>query len=198
MNKGMKKRTENFDKTMKSQMNAFEYKKKMKDVNLAFFPTLVQDEYYVIVCNFIKANALILDNKSDGENIEKYKDVFELVKTLLLKYLTKMAHPCVGKLSRDKTPKVYKLKWRTKKNKVDSGLYTILHLELYDGDSASKWRPEIVVETNRDHDIQMRTMRSRSATKIVMHEMNTKRRLMSDYANKFEEKRKVAATLQKK
>ncbi|GKE47371.1 hypothetical protein Tco_1478629 [Tanacetum coccineum] len=68
-----------FEKIIKNQMNASETKKKMKDVNFAFFPTIALGEYYVIVFNLLKVNAIILDNESDIDYNAKYKDVYELV-----------------------------------------------------------------------------------------------------------------------
>ncbi|GJZ30746.1 hypothetical protein Tco_0575793 [Tanacetum coccineum] len=43
---------DSFENVIKNQMNASESKKKMKDVELAFFPTVVSEgQYYVIVFN---------------------------------------------------------------------------------------------------------------------------------------------------
>ncbi|GJW17517.1 peptidase C48, SUMO/sentrin/Ubl1 [Tanacetum coccineum] len=163
---------------------------KMKDVELAFFPTVVAaGQYYVIVFNLLKANAVILDNEKH-DDYNKYKEVFDLVKVLFLKYLQKHQHPCVEKLSKDKPAKVLKMKWKTEKNKIDSGLYMMMHMELYQGESATNWKTDIVQENNRDYDMQMTSMRMRYTTKILIHEMNTKRGLMSGYAKKFSEDNK--------
>ncbi|GKA70380.1 ulp1 protease family, C-terminal catalytic domain-containing protein [Tanacetum coccineum] len=171
-------------------MNASESKKKMKDVELAFFPTVVAaGQYYVIVFNLLKANAVILDNEKH-DDYNKYKEVFDSVKVLFLKYLQKHQHPCVEKLSKDKPAKVLKMKWKTEKNKIDSGLYMMMHMELYQGESATNWKTDIVQENNRDYDMQMTSMRMRYTTKILIHEMNTKRGLMSGYAKKFSEDNK--------
>ena len=90
-----------------------------------------------------------------------------------------------------------KFKWRTEKNKIDSGLYTMMHMELYQGESATKWKTDIVEENNRDYLIQMTNMRMRYTTKILMHEMNTKRGLISEYANKFGEDNKEEEKIKK-
>ncbi|GJW00066.1 hypothetical protein Tco_1555317, partial [Tanacetum coccineum] len=56
--KDQAKQYESFENVIKNQMNASESKKKMKDVELAFFPTVVAaGQYYVIVFNLLKANA---------------------------------------------------------------------------------------------------------------------------------------------
>ncbi|GJY43445.1 peptidase C48, SUMO/sentrin/Ubl1 [Tanacetum coccineum] len=137
------KEYESFENLIKNQMNAAGSKKKMKDVEFAFFPTVADDgQYYVIVFNFLKVTAVILDNQKDDDYI-KYKEVFDLVKVLFLKYLQKHQHPCVEKLSNDKQAKVLKLKWKTEKNKIDNGLYTMMHMELYQGESATNWKTDI-------------------------------------------------------
>ncbi|GJU32124.1 hypothetical protein Tco_1175713 [Tanacetum coccineum] len=156
----------------------------MKDVNYAFFSIVAEGQYYVIVFNLLKANAEILDNEKDCD-YNKYEEVFDSV------------HPCVDKLRKQKPAKVLKFKWRTEKNKIDSGLYTMMHMELYQGESATKWKTDIVEENNRDYLKQMTNMRMRYTTKILMHEMNTKRGLMSEYANKFGEDNKKEEKVKK-
>ncbi|GKB55855.1 hypothetical protein Tco_0912041 [Tanacetum coccineum] len=66
--KDQAKQYEYFENVIKNQMNASESKKKMKDVELAFFPTVVAaGQYYVIVFNLLKANAVILDNEKHDD-----------------------------------------------------------------------------------------------------------------------------------
>ncbi|GKB93259.1 peptidase C48, SUMO/sentrin/Ubl1 [Tanacetum coccineum] len=142
--KDQAKQYESFENVIKNQMNASESKKKMKDVELAFFPKVVAaGQYYVIVFNLLKANAVILDNEKH-DDYNKYKEVFDSVKH---------QHPCVEKLSKDKPAKVLKMKWKTEKNKIDSGLYMMMHMELYQGESATNWKTDIVQENNRDYEI---------------------------------------------
>nr|GEX38386.1 peptidase C48, SUMO/sentrin/Ubl1 [Tanacetum cinerariifolium] len=137
------KKYKSFQNVIKNQRNASELKKKMKDVELAFFPTVVAvGQYYVIVFNLLKTNAVILDNEKHND-YNKYKEVFDSVKVLFLKYLKKHQHPCVENLSKDKPAKVLKMKWKTKKNKIDSGLYMMMHMELYQGESATNWKTDI-------------------------------------------------------
>nr|GEY28316.1 hypothetical protein [Tanacetum cinerariifolium] len=118
-----------FENMINNQLNTSQSKKKMKDVSYAFFPVVVEGQYYVIVFNLLKANAEILDNEKDCD-YNKYKKVFGSVKALFLRYLKKYQHPCVDKLTKEKPVHVLKLKWKTEKNKIDSGLYTMMHMEL--------------------------------------------------------------------
>nr|GEW91527.1 peptidase C48, SUMO/sentrin/Ubl1 [Tanacetum cinerariifolium] len=75
------KKYESFQNVIKNQRNASELKKKMKDVELAFFPTVVAaGQYYVIVFNLLKTNAVILDNEKH-DDYNKYKEVFDSVQS---------------------------------------------------------------------------------------------------------------------
>ncbi|GJY77403.1 hypothetical protein Tco_0482519, partial [Tanacetum coccineum] len=131
--KDQAKQYESFENVIKNQMNGSELKKKMKDVELAFFLTVVvSGQYYVIFFNLLKANAVILDNEKH-DDYNNYKGVFDSVKH---------QHPCVEKLSKDKAAKVLKMKWKTEKNNIDSGLYLMMHIELYQGESTTNWKTE--------------------------------------------------------
>nr|GEZ61021.1 hypothetical protein [Tanacetum cinerariifolium] len=67
-----------FENMINNQMNTLESKKKMKDVNYAFFSVVAEGQYYVIVFNLLKANAEILDNEKDYD-YNKYQEVFDSV-----------------------------------------------------------------------------------------------------------------------
>nr|GEX77061.1 hypothetical protein [Tanacetum cinerariifolium] len=73
----------------------------------------------------------------------------------------------------------------------------MMHMELYQGGSATKWKTDIVEETSKDYLTQMTNMRMRYTPKILMHEMNTKRGLMLEYANKFGEDNKEEEKVKK-
>ncbi|GJU39469.1 peptidase C48, SUMO/sentrin/Ubl1 [Tanacetum coccineum] len=195
--KDQAKQYESFENVIKNQMNASESKMKMKDVELAFFPKVVAaGQYYVIVFNHLKANAVTMDNEKH-DDYNKYKEVFDSVKVLFLEYLQKHQHPCVEKLLKDKPAKVLKMKWKTEKNKIDNGLYMMMHMELYQGESVTNWKTDIVQENNRDYEMQMTSMRIRYITKILIYKMNTKRGLMSGYAKKFSEDNKDKENVKK-
>ncbi|GJR12654.1 hypothetical protein Tco_0795306 [Tanacetum coccineum] len=85
------KEYESFKNIMKNQMNTSKSKKNMKDINFAFFLTVVEGQYYVIVFNSLKANAVILDNENDND-YNKYKDVFDSVVSFLVFFYLKINH----------------------------------------------------------------------------------------------------------
>ncbi|GJV40798.1 hypothetical protein Tco_1419238 [Tanacetum coccineum] len=85
------KEYESFKNIMKNQMNTSKSKKKMKYINFVFFLTVVEGQYYVIVFNRLKANAVILDNENDND-YNKYKDVFDSVVSFLVFFYLKINH----------------------------------------------------------------------------------------------------------
>nr|GEW76456.1 ulp1 protease family, C-terminal catalytic domain-containing protein [Tanacetum cinerariifolium] len=135
--------------------------------------------------------------RTEGKDFRRRYFPTDAVKVLFLKYLQKHQHPFVEKLLKDKPAKVLKMKWKTGKNKIDSGLYMMMHMKLYQGEPASNWKSDIVQENNRDYDMQMTSMRMRYKTKILMHEMNTKRGSMSGYAKKFSKDNKDEENVKK-
>ncbi|GKD04125.1 hypothetical protein Tco_1179099 [Tanacetum coccineum] len=79
------------------------------------------------------------------------------------------------------------MKWKTKKEKIDCGLYMIMHMELYEGSTAAQWKTGLLPENDKNHRMQMDNLRSRIAAKILLHEVNIYQKKMSDYAKKMTE-----------
>lgn len=82
---------------------------------------------------------------------------------------------------------VLKLKWMTKDEKIDCGLYMLLHMELYKGQRTSKWITGLYPENHINHREQMDNLRARIATKISLHDINNLKNKMSKYARKMTE-----------
>lgn len=81
----------------------------------------------------------ILDNSDCGETYEStYKNACELLKTLFFKHLRNYEHPRHASVAKVK-PHIPILKWRTKINHIDSEVFTMIHMESYMGEAASKW-----------------------------------------------------------
>ena len=86
-------------------------------------------------------------------------------------------------MNQEKKPTILKMKWKTKKEKIDCGLYMMMHMENYEG--KIKWETGMLEETNKNHRIQTNNLRSKYAAKMMLHEVNEKQKMMSDYALKF-------------
>ncbi|PWA69434.1 ulp1 protease family, C-terminal catalytic domain-containing protein [Artemisia annua] len=160
---------------------------RLRDVRLLFFPIIAHGHYYVTVFDLEKGNAVILDNNiSDATYDGKYKDIFDFVKEMLIHYLYVTEHPSLTKF-KEAQPKIPKMKWKTRKNKLDCGLYMMMHMEMFEGEIGLKWKTNIVDENNRHYADMIKTMRMRYAAKILLHDVNKEREKMSEFAIKFGE-----------
>nr|GEY07829.1 hypothetical protein [Tanacetum cinerariifolium] len=82
-------------------------------------------------------------------------------------------------------PRIPKLKWRTSKNFHDCEVFTMLHMESFNGETASKWDCGLSVESGLQCDL-LRRLRFKFATKILLHEINVHSRKMLELSNEFD------------
>ncbi|GJX86996.1 putative ribonuclease H-like domain-containing protein [Tanacetum coccineum] len=74
------KQFEAFSKTIQSEFKKDPEIKNMKDLEMAFFPIISHEHYYLVVFNFLKGNTVIIDNsKTQMTYDEKYKTICELM-----------------------------------------------------------------------------------------------------------------------
>ncbi|GJU25544.1 peptidase C48, SUMO/sentrin/Ubl1 [Tanacetum coccineum] len=178
-----------FHEMLLIQMENDVEKMQMEDVELAFFPIIAHGHYYLIVFNLKTGKAVIIDNsESDATYEGKYKDNVEFVRSVFGRHLLMYQNTNADKiLTVAKKPTILKMKWKTKKEKIDCGLYMIMHMELYEGSTAAQWKTCLLPENDKNHRMQMDNLRSRIAAKILLHEVNIYQKKMSDYAKKMTE-----------
>ncbi|GJU70264.1 hypothetical protein Tco_1256523 [Tanacetum coccineum] len=83
-----------------------------------------------------KTTAMTILDKSPGTYDLKYKEVCDLLKKLFARHLKQYGHIRHTQVSRVKQT-IPKLKWKTKENFHDYGIFTMLHMETFDGGPAS-------------------------------------------------------------
>ncbi|PWA37771.1 hypothetical protein CTI12_AA576340 [Artemisia annua] len=181
------KQYDEFAKMITIQMEDDIRKLQFEDVNLVFFPIISHDLYYLIVFNIIKGTSVIIDNSdSDGTYEGKYKENYEFVRGVFAKHLTTYQHPKGDELMNQKRkPTILNMSWRTKKDKIDCGLYMMLHMEHYQGKSGTKWDTGMLKENDINHKMQINNLRAKYVAKMMLHEVNDNQKMMSDYALKF-------------
>ncbi|GKB45616.1 hypothetical protein Tco_0896369 [Tanacetum coccineum] len=81
--------------------------------------------------------------------------------------------------------RILKLKWKTKANVKDCGIFTMLHMESYMGQTAKTWDCGLVAESKQQCDM-LRQLRFKFATKILLHEINVHAQKMIRYAEEFD------------
>ncbi|GKE77866.1 ulp1 protease family, C-terminal catalytic domain-containing protein, partial [Tanacetum coccineum] len=121
----------------------------------------------------------ILDN-SPGTYDSKYKNVCDLLKKLFSRHLKLYGYPRHDMVAIVKHT-IPKLKWKTKENLYDCGIFTMLHMENFNGGPASDFDCGLPVESQLQLDIPRR-FRFKFATKILLHEINFQSENMVEFA----------------
>ncbi|PWA40472.1 hypothetical protein CTI12_AA560510 [Artemisia annua] len=137
--KSEKKQIEAFHESMESEFKMNETAMAMQHIEWAFFPIIAHHHYYLVVFNLLKGTSVIIDNSNSGQTYDtKYKHVCVLLKKLFSKHLERYNHPKASDV-KDKKTTIMKLKWGTKSNEVDCGVFLMMHMENYNGEIATKW-----------------------------------------------------------
>ncbi|GJW10300.1 hypothetical protein Tco_1576127 [Tanacetum coccineum] len=105
-------------------------------------------------------------------------------KKLFASHLRLYGHERHSKIGRLKA-RIPKLKWKTKANVKDCGIFTMLHMESYMGQTAKTWDCGLVAESKQQCDM-LRQLRFKFATKILLHEINVHAQKMIRYAEEFD------------
>ncbi|PWA48886.1 hypothetical protein CTI12_AA488630 [Artemisia annua] len=182
--KSEKKQIEAFHESMKSEFKKDETAMAMQHIEWAFFPIIAHHHYYLVVFYLFKGTSVIIDNSISGATYDsKYKHVCDFLKNLFSKHLERYKHPKVSDV-RDKKTTIMKLKWGTKNNEVDCGVFLMMHMENYNGETATKWNLGFPTE-EENQTMELIKMRVKYATKMLMHEVNKNRAMMSEKAHQF-------------
>nr|GEZ59685.1 ulp1 protease family, C-terminal catalytic domain-containing protein [Tanacetum cinerariifolium] len=131
------KQFEAFSKTIKSEFKKDPEMKNMHDLEMVFFP-IIAHEHYLVVFNFLKGNTVIIGNsKTQMTYDKKYETVCELLKKLFSMHLEKVEHPRAKDVL-NKKPTILRPKWGTKENDIDYGIFLMMYMEHYSGETAKK------------------------------------------------------------
>ncbi|GJT27854.1 ulp1 protease family, C-terminal catalytic domain-containing protein [Tanacetum coccineum] len=83
-----------FSDTMKNEFKKDDEVKKLKDLEMAFFPIIAHEHYYLVVFNFLKGTTVIIDNSKTPMSYEaKYKKVCDVLKNMFSMHLKEVQHP---------------------------------------------------------------------------------------------------------
>ncbi|GJV68506.1 ulp1 protease family, C-terminal catalytic domain-containing protein [Tanacetum coccineum] len=145
----------------------------------------LSEHFYVVVFSLTKTTAMTILVNSPGTYDSKYKEVCDiLVRKLFARHLKQYGHIRHTQVARVKHT-IPKLKWKTKENFHDCGIFTMLHMETFDGGPASNLDCGLPVESQLQRDM-LRRLRFKFATKILLHEINVHARKMLELAKEFD------------
>ncbi|PWA84038.1 hypothetical protein CTI12_AA134890 [Artemisia annua] len=105
-------------------------------------------------------------------------------KTLFAHHLKLYGHNKHASIRKVK-PRIASLKWKTKNNFIDCGVFTMLHMDNYTGEAPGKWDCGLVAESKEQSD-QLRVLRFKFATKILLHKVNVHAGRMYELALEFD------------
>nr|GEY28254.1 hypothetical protein [Tanacetum cinerariifolium] len=109
---------------------------------------------------------------------------FESHKKLFARHLKQYGHIRHTQVAKVKNT-IPKLKWKTKENFHDYGIFTMLHMETFDSGPTSNLDFGLPVESQLQCDM-LRRLRFKFATKILLHEINVHAGKMLELAKEFD------------
>ena len=107
-----------------------------------------------------------------------------LQKKVLVAYLDQVKHPKTERI-RNTKPVRMEMKWRTKNNHVDCGVFLMLHMETYHGQK--NWDCGLFMESEKQTR-QLNLFRSKYAAKILLSDLNLIKKIFLKLVQVFEEK----------
>nr|GEW99307.1 hypothetical protein [Tanacetum cinerariifolium]GEX01541.1 hypothetical protein [Tanacetum cinerariifolium] len=111
-----------------------------------FFPICKSKPFYVVVFSLTKTTAVTILDNSPGTYDLKYKEVCDLLKKLFARHLKQYGHIRHTEVAIVKQT-IPKQKWKTKENFHDCGIFTMVHIETFDGERASNLDCGLLMES---------------------------------------------------
>ncbi|KAM0000031.1 putative papain-like cysteine peptidase superfamily [Helianthus debilis subsp. tardiflorus] len=174
--------------------------KSINDFKLIIVPILHLEHFFVILFNLEEKQISIIDNSAkEVTNKQKYGDVPE--KTV--------SFPTYGFKTQYKQPNLFmEMKWRTKDNSIDCGIFCMRHMECYNGEEVEKWncgfhkeyeQPAIIKKGKNKKQVNKQTAQledliRKFITKILLHDLHERKDYVIEDSRKF---RNLSAKLKK-
>ncbi|KAL1816295.1 hypothetical protein ACET3Z_018869 [Daucus carota] len=117
-----------------------------------FFPVHHVNHYYVVCYNLKNSSIDILDNRASERPI---KNLYG--QPLIVLYLQTQNHYKFGDISK-LVPQRLKMRWQTKENGIDCGVFAMRHMETYFGGGSRNWDAKFAPESYTQK-VQIRRLR---------------------------------------
>ncbi|XP_022014209.2 uncharacterized protein LOC110913694 [Helianthus annuus] len=122
-----------------------------------------------------------MDNKC--KNIDDYEKVPYIIGKLFGKYLNSFKHKNAKEIYKVE-PKKADFKWSTEKNHTDSGVFLMCHMDTYMGENIKEYHCGIFAKCSGQVN-QLKVLRRKYATRILLSELNLKKEEILVEANHF-------------
>ncbi|KAG6388843.1 hypothetical protein SASPL_150279 [Salvia splendens] len=160
---------------------------KWADIDMVFFPICAHEHYYAVCFYYASKRVIVIDNSSSGDsdNITvNYGVIPETLRTFFWKYLGGVGCVQQSKAVENSAIERLKLKWSTKTNKDDSGVYLMRHLETYMGQKGCEWTCGLSKKSKG----VLQILRAKYCTALMLAEINhehfkNKAKVIPYYAN---------------
>ncbi|GKE09933.1 ulp1 protease family, C-terminal catalytic domain-containing protein, partial [Tanacetum coccineum] len=159
------------------------------DLNITFESHEIQSESHEIQNESHEIHSESHKIHSESHKIHKIQSESHEIKKDLMRLIFEShlyGHPRHAMVARVKHT-IPKLKWKTRENFYDCGIFTMPHMENFNGRPASDFDCGLPVESQLQLDI-LRRLRFKFATKILLHEINLQSEKMVEFAKEFDKK----------
>ncbi|MFS7954333.1 putative Ulp1 protease family catalytic domain, papain-like cysteine peptidase superfamily [Helianthus anomalus] len=113
--------------------------KSINDFKIILVPILHIEHFFVIAFNLEEKQIFIIENSAkEVINKQKYGDVPEKIRNAFTGYLKSVGDPNADDI-KDIEPVRMEMKWVTKDNDIECGIFCMRHMECYNGEEVEKW-----------------------------------------------------------
>ncbi|XP_057810729.1 uncharacterized protein LOC131025128 [Salvia miltiorrhiza] len=152
-------------------------------IDMFFFPIVEQDQYFALCVDLKRERIFVLDclvDISEDNDMGKYENICNKVRTLLAYYLNYKEETIKAKSVANSKIHIVKLKWADNRNTLDTAIYLMRHLETFMGDISSNWKCDMYNASAR----QLSRMRVRYCSSIISWNENDKKKEIQETAAK--------------
>ncbi|KAL8204344.1 hypothetical protein R6Q57_009967 [Mikania cordata] len=143
----------------------------LNKIDLVFIPIIHNEHVFVLVFDMKNSSFEVMDNKATGViKLERYSHIPATMKDVFANYLLNKDHPNALKIY-NLTPTLLDLPWKTTKNGVDCGVFSMRHMETYMGGGLKKWKTGLNPESEAQRR-QLNQLRFKYLCKIHLSSIN--------------------------
>ncbi|KAI3759267.1 hypothetical protein L6452_06956 [Arctium lappa] len=178
------KRFELFHRNLRWAANNNEDAVNMKNLNMVFFPLSRGSQLYCVVLNLKTPSVEIIDSSArDGQIDDVYDYDVSILQTMMIRHLKLLAH-CAGELLEGVEQKRLEMTWRTKNDRINSGVFLMRHMETYMGEAGRRWNAGLDKE-GQTQLRQLAILRKKYTAKMVLSDNNKRKGFVESYIARF-------------
>ncbi|KAL8205367.1 hypothetical protein R6Q57_008918, partial [Mikania cordata] len=164
-----KTRKELFDDNIRMLLTNLNIKN-LNKIDLFFIPIIHNEHVFVLVFDMKNPAFEVIENMATGLiKLDRYSHIPAIMKYVFANYLLSKDHLNALKIYH-LTPTLLDIQWKTTKNGVDCGVFSMMHMETYMGGGLKKWKTGL----NQEFESQKKEMRTSGSYYESQKEVVTK------------------------